>query len=132
MVPEISRAGSPNSCGQVCTALDLVSPAMTARYPGSSVVMATSCCATACGKAPTTSARPPVLISGTASDAIDNTVIVMLSGPLHLQHFASTFGGKLLNHGLCNQAYAVFGAAEPFGIQFRVLPDDQAFGDAHA
>jgi hypothetical protein len=65
------------------------------------------CAATACGSAPATSARPPVLTSGTASEATERTCLV-------------------------DQADAAVGAAEAAGVEFGVFADDQAFGYAHA
>src|SRR5690606_6523956 len=81
-----------------------------------SVRMCMPCPASAIGSAPATSARPPVLISGNTSDATER---MFMSG-LELQ---------LVDHRLGDEAYAVLRAAEALCIEFRVLADDEAFGD---
>jgi hypothetical protein len=53
--------------------------AITAGYPGNITLIVTPCGATAAGKAPATSAKPPVLIKGTASEARLRTRRIMPS-----------------------------------------------------
>src|SRR5689334_21843783 len=86
--------------------------------------ISTPCCTSAAGRAPTTSASPPVLTSGNASDATARILVIWRS-PLLLCDEA-------VDHGLGDQADAAVGAAEALAVELGVLADDQAFGDLDA
>ena len=81
--------------------------------------IATSSRASAPGRAPATSARPPVLISGKISEAIERTA--------QRGHLA-----ELVDHRLGDQGDAVFRAAEALGVELRVLADHEPVGDDDA
>src|SRR6185369_10510937 len=71
------------------------------------------------GKAPVTSASPPVLTSGKISDATARTCMRRLQV-------------ELVDHGLRDQADALLGEAEALGVEYRILADDQPLRNVHA
>ena len=84
-----------------------------------SVRISTPSRASAAGKAPTTSASPPVLTSGKISEATERTFSSLIASSLSII-------GWVIRHD------AAFGAAEPLGVELRVLADHEALGNPHA
>ena len=72
------------------------------------------------GKAPATSARPPVLTSG------------KLGRNRRAPAFSARAPAEPVDHGLGDEADALRSSAEARGVGFGILADDEAFGDLHA
>src|SRR6185369_16960393 len=110
---------APNSGPNSYSVVWCSTASLMAGRPGSSSRASAPASISACGSAPTTSARPPVLTSGKISAATCSTFM--------RSHLSWLF--EFFEHLPGHQRDAVLGAVEAPRIVVRVLADHHAVGD---